>query len=841
MSTRAAAAREAALNSMNGTNDKVPNNPVRKDRTKLVSNNSKVARNTRKSQRTSDVTSTEDDNSMLDAEEFNIGQYSAANPNKKLHSSDLENHPEPALESTGYASKSQEILRATSPLPPKMPARKTRASGKNMERQVSIAGNRGLHNTQSDSDEMVTVRSTSTPLAKSQGLKRKQPMSVDIATSPSSTKRPKTSVPRGRKTVTQEAVKGGWNELPHNMGPISTSVSGNTNTNPNTNAKADGETVTLSAGNTGNTTEGLTTSGVSDDAVTGAEVKVEDDEADIATKPQSERIAKTRGSKALKKDLQLPTPKTSDESSPETTMEVSRKGSLRKSKLTSKMVEETELPTKQASKSKVSRNEQEATVKQEDISSPADEDLQTSNAGTGTQKNARTRKSAAASDVTPSKKRSERMDTSKKVVEKVDDLVDGIDSTVADTKLTPKSAPRKKRLPYGLTPGESPFPDYAVPTSEQAYEVNQLLSEVHGKVEAPKEIPAPSLTVSGCGEVPSVLDALIRTLLSASTTGQNAAYAFQGLVDRYGLYEDGIGKGSVNWNKVREASLDDCEKAIRRGGLSKMKSKNIKAILDLVYKQNMDRKDAFLDERKTGKTSAVLGAGEKTQGQKDLEIETANSNILSLQYMHGLDAEAAMTEFTKFPGIGVKTSSCVILFCLQRPSFAVDTHVYRLCQWLKWVPDDRKVTRDQTFSHCEVRIPNELKYSLHQLFIRHGKTCGRCRAATGETSEEWERTVCPIEHLVTRTGARKAAPGVNTSPKKTNGKATTPKKSGKSAPRKTAVKKRKAKKADSWDGDSEAADSSSALSVMKNDTEDEMPELSDDDESTSQPIEYEEI
>jgi hypothetical protein len=26
------------------------------------------------------------------------------------------------------------------------------------------------------------------------------------------------------------------------------------------------------------------------------------------------------------------------------------------------------------------------------------------------------------------------------------------------------------------------------------------------------------------------------------------------------------------------------------------------------------------------------------------------------------------------------------LFCLQRPCFAVDTHIFRLCRWLGWIP-----------------------------------------------------------------------------------------------------------------------------------------------------------
>jgi hypothetical protein len=63
-------------------------------------------------------------------------------------------------------------------------------------------------------------------------------------------------------------------------------------------------------------------------------------------------------------------------------------------------------------------------------------------------------------------------------------------------------------------------------------------------------------------------------------------------------------------------------------------------------------------------------------------------------------------------------------------------------------------TRNSTYAHCEIRIPDDLKYPLHQLFIRHGKTCPRCRAITGENSEGWKKG-CVIDHLVTRSGGRK--------------------------------------------------------------------------------------
>lgn len=293
--------------------------------------------------------------------------------------------------------------------------------------------------------------------------------------------------------------------------------------------------------------------------------------------------------------------------------------------------------------------------------------------------------------------------------------------------------------PYGLTPGESPFPEWISPTPEECEEVNSLLSRMHGDVVPPATIPAPSLTVSGCGEVPSVLDALIRTLLSGATSGSNSAKAFQGLVSRFGIVQSGVGKGSVDWEKVRQASVDEVYQAMKCGGLGQIKSKNIKKILQMVYEENMTRRES--------NSLHIEAQTNQQEGQK------VDEPVLSLDHLHCLSKESAMLEFMKYPGIGVKTAACVVLFCLRRPCFAVDTHVFRISKWLGWIPS-AKTNEISAFSHLEVRVPDHLKYPLHQLLIHHGKLCPRCRAISGEKSEGWNKG-CVIEHLVKRTGTRK--------------------------------------------------------------------------------------
>lgn len=357
-----------------------------------------------------------------------------------------------------------------------------------------------------------------------------------------------------------------------------------------------------------------------------------------------------------------------------------------------------------------------------------------------------------------------------------------------------------KANPYGLTPGVSPFPDYPHPTPDECEEVTEILKAHHPEVQGrPNTIPPPSEIVAGCGQVPSILDALIRTRLSAATTGDNSSNAYKGMVARYGNRETGVGKGSVDYNAVRLAPQEDLFNAIKCGGLADSKSKDIKTILDMVYEENQGRRRAHLQSRAAKNEAAgPQGASYETDAQKDAEIALAEGNILSLDHYYSLPTYDAIYTFVKYPGIGVKTAACVAMFCMQRDCFAVDTHVFRLCQWLGWVPpDNKKVGRDTTFSHLEVRIPDHLKFDLHQLFIKHGKTCPRCRAATGENSQAWAEG-CVIDHLVTRTGVRKGGPN----PVKKAGKA--------------------GKGKEKFDADAE-------------DDDEEMPDLDDvDEESTSE-------
>ncbi|KAL2020988.1 hypothetical protein VTK56DRAFT_7762 [Thermocarpiscus australiensis] len=295
---------------------------------------------------------------------------------------------------------------------------------------------------------------------------------------------------------------------------------------------------------------------------------------------------------------------------------------------------------------------------------------------------------------------------------------------------------RGKENPYGLTPGFSPYPYRRIPTPEACEEVHRILTELHGEVKQPERIPAASLETAGCGEVPCVLDALLRTLISGNTLMALADAAVKKLAAHYGTCQEGSGAGSINWDKVRLSSHQELTQVIKIAGNGPKKSQHIKQILDMVYEENL--------QRVKEQSAAAL-----VDPSQEPAKTTTMQNLLSLDYMHRMSKDEAMTKFVSYPGIGIKTAACVTLFCLRIPCFAVDTHVHKFCRWLGWVPE--KADPDNCFRHGDVMVPDHLKYGLHQLFIRHGQQCFKCRKATRPGTKEWnEAPECPLEHLLDR-------------------------------------------------------------------------------------------
>ncbi|KAF3071238.1 hypothetical protein GL218_00918 [Daldinia childiae] len=244
----------------------------------------------------------------------------------------------------------------------------------------------------------------------------------------------------------------------------------------------------------------------------------------------------------------------------------------------------------------------------------------------------------------------------------------------------------KKLKSYAQFANKSPYPDFPRPTPEECQRAYDVLAKVHGERKRPEKVLSAPADRAGCGDAPSVLDALVRTILSQNTSNKNSTRAKLDMDEVYGS-----GDSEERWAAIAAGGPAKLEKAIARGGLGGVKSRVIVEILNQV-KQRYDKYS--LD------------------------------HLLRLEA--GGDDEEAMRELISFRGVGPKTASCVLLFCVGRASFAVDTHVHRLTGMMGWRP--ASASRDEAFAHLDARVPDALKYGLHVLLIEHGRACPECKA-----------------------------------------------------------------------------------------------------------------
>ena len=111
-----------------------------------------------------------------------------------------------------------------------------------------------------------------------------------------------------------------------------------------------------------------------------------------------------------------------------------------------------------------------------------------------------------------------------------------------------------------------------------------------------------------------------------------------------------------------------------------------------------------------------------------------------MEYLHQLGDEAVKKELCRFKGVGPKTAACVLMFCLNRPEFPVDTHVWRIAKRLHWVPPS--ATREQTYDHLNLRIPDEIKYAMHVL-----RSCGERAPLQKKREKKSEKLQAKTDNL----------------------------------------------------------------------------------------------
>jgi endonuclease-3 len=182
------------------------------------------------------------------------------------------------------------------------------------------------------------------------------------------------------------------------------------------------------------------------------------------------------------------------------------------------------------------------------------------------------------------------------------------------------------------------------------------------------------------------LDELILTVLSQSTNDRNRDVAFLRLRERF-----------PSWEAVREAPLAEVEEAIRPGGISKVKSARIQAILRAI--------------------------GEP----------------LSLDWLRDAPLEQSRDFLCALPGVGRKTAACVLLFSFGLRDVPVDTHVSRVGTRLGLFRPKAPFTELHD-TLLAITAPGE-ELELHVNLLRHGRRT--CHARNPSCEECGLRRMCP--------------------------------------------------------------------------------------------------
>ena len=252
----------------------------------------------------------------------------------------------------------------------------------------------------------------------------------------------------------------------------------------------------------------------------------------------------------------------------------------------------------------------------------------------------------------------------------------------AARKATKSKKGSSKTKPRGKTEAEEPYPTWAAPTPAAAVEAVARLAAVHG-------LPSPPARKS-------ILDSLVRTILSQNTTDKTSAVAFARLKE-----------GLPTWSQVLDAPEGVAEELVRCGGLAEVKMERVRAIL------------------------------------RDDRVRTDSEP--SLEWLHSKPDEEVKAVLTSFKGVGPKTVACVMMFTMGRAEFPVDTHVLHIAKKLGWLPAD--ASREQAYEHLNRRVPDECKLDLHVLLVEHGKCCTKCAKNGKLQKKESAVDACPLVGL----------------------------------------------------------------------------------------------
>lgn len=199
---------------------------------------------------------------------------------------------------------------------------------------------------------------------------------------------------------------------------------------------------------------------------------------------------------------------------------------------------------------------------------------------------------------------------------------------------------------------------------------------------------------------------LVLTLLSQNTNDRNRDVAFCRVEERWNT-----------WEEVRAAGVDEIEEAIAPGGISKVKSKRMKQILDR------------------------LATDELPEGA-DPDGHWNRSREIDLDWILHTPLEVSRDYLCTLPGVARKTAACVLLFAYGLPDIPVDTHVSRVGTRLGLFRE--KASFEEMHDAIVAWTPPELAHSEHVQLLRHGRRICHKRAP--------ECSVCPLATICPKVG-----------------------------------------------------------------------------------------
>ena len=226
--------------------------------------------------------------------------------------------------------------------------------------------------------------------------------------------------------------------------------------------------------------------------------------------------------------------------------------------------------------------------------------------------------------------------------------------------------------------------DWVAPSRRRVRVLRDRLREVYGIPVAPPHGDA--------------LGELILTVLSQSTNDRNRDVAYLGLRERF-----------PTWEEVRDAPVEDVEFAIRRGGISKVKSVRIQAILAAVSD----------------------GPDPATVSRRVRRARAASEDPLDLSWLARVPVPDAQAYLCSLPGVGRKTAACVLLFSFGMRDVPVDTHVSRV-GWRLGLFRPGAGFEELHDAMLDL-TPRGQELELHVNLLRHGRrTCAAQRPRCGE-------------------------------------------------------------------------------------------------------------